>query len=112
MVSDGAIAAEEDRQNGHDNETAVRNRHPLGCRRHSRGRRIMVRREVFARLSHDLVSRACHLEYVDTTTPPYTARQTRHATNMRGTRTDFYITRLQTPLYGRIPIFTARAAIM
>lgn len=62
MVFDSAVTAEENRENGHNNEAAVRDNHPLERRRHPHGRRILILGQILARLSRNLVHRACHLE--------------------------------------------------
>jgi len=67
MVFDGAVTTKENRQNCHDNKTAICNRHSLGRRRCPRGGNILILGHVFARLGRDLVHCACHLEYVYTT---------------------------------------------
>lgn len=62
MVLDSTVTAEENRQNGHNNEAAVRDRHPFRRRRHPRGRRILILGQILARLSRNFIYRACHLE--------------------------------------------------
>lgn len=59
VVPDGTVAAEEDRQDGHDDETTVGDEHALGSRGYLRRGILHMLGQVLR--GHDLVHRICHL---------------------------------------------------
>lgn len=60
MVIDGAVTAEEYREDGHDHEAAVCDGHALGCSGYP-PRGVCIFRDIFHALSYDIVHHICHL---------------------------------------------------
>lgn len=62
MVLDGTVAAEKNRQDSHDDETPIRDRHSFASQVFFRTRHIFDVRYIFTRLSYDHLQHTCHLE--------------------------------------------------